>query len=76
MGIHAATVAQIFNLLYRGFVICGACENPSAQGLLSLAECNSAIQQIENLRYLPNGRATTFVRLSPFAVCKVSSVPT
>ena len=44
-------VAQICNLLYRGFAIrSGWNFEPSRTGERS-AECNSAIQQIANLRY-------------------------
>jgi hypothetical protein len=48
---HQADVAQIYNLLYRGFSIRTGSE------VLPLvrhrAECNSAIRQIANLRYGP-----------------------
>jgi hypothetical protein len=48
------SVAQIFNLLYRGFLICGALEDCQAfLKAMHPAECNSAMQQIENLRYIP-----------------------
>src|SRR5438552_18759639 len=44
-------VAQIFNLLYRRFAIGCTTENHQPRALGQLAECNSAIQQIKNLRY-------------------------
>jgi hypothetical protein len=54
---NAGKVAQVFNLLYRRFVIG---RRPTSRvpvvmaarfPFLAPAECNSAIQQIENLRY-------------------------
>ena len=44
-------VAQIFNLLYRRFAIGCATENPWPGAFGRMTECNSAIQQIKNLRY-------------------------
>jgi hypothetical protein len=44
-------VAQIFNLLYRGFEIRQVWQIKATLYFPRLAECNSAIQQIENLRY-------------------------
>jgi hypothetical protein len=46
-----SVVAQICNLLYRGFATRRACEKKAASKWPSPAECNSAIQQIANLRY-------------------------
>jgi len=47
----AEPVAQICNLLYRGFSIRKASAFPASPDCPSSAECNSAIQQITNLRY-------------------------
>jgi len=44
-------VAQIFNLLYRRLAVCGRRNTPAPQWFPGLADCKSAIQQIENLRY-------------------------
>src|SRR5205807_2387915 len=47
-------VAQTFNLRYRRFSIGSVSNGSSALVLFGRpAECNSAIQQIENLRYVP-----------------------
>src|SRR5258707_4216334 len=48
----AEIVAQICNLLYRRFAICGASRNPwHMRVFVALADCKSAIRQITNLRY-------------------------
>jgi hypothetical protein len=53
-------VAQICNLPYRGFVIRKPSEYPFAAGRTNRsAECNSAIQQITNLRYVPDEPGTS-----------------
>ena len=45
-------VAQIFNLLYRRIAFGRAPASPELSEILHrLADCKSAIQQIENLRY-------------------------
>jgi hypothetical protein len=44
-------VAQICNLLYRRIVFCNARRLETLLVLPRLADCKSAIQQIENLRY-------------------------
>jgi hypothetical protein len=47
-----AEVAQIFDLLYRRIAFWQAIERYGCAGFRGrLAECKSAIQQIENLRY-------------------------
>ena len=46
-----AFVAQICNLLYRRIAFCEPRHNPGARHFRRPAECNSAIQQIANLRY-------------------------
>jgi hypothetical protein len=43
--------AQISNLPYRGFAIRTGWKFPHLGDVRTSAECNSAIQQIENLRY-------------------------
>jgi len=50
-GQNYGDVAQIFNLLYRRFAIGCATENPRPGAFGRMTECNSAIQQIKNLRY-------------------------
>ena len=47
----ANLVAQIFNLLYRRIAFGRAWKN-QALGTTAAADCKSAIQQIENLRYV------------------------
>ena len=48
----ARKVAQIFNLLYRGFAIRLAAGSPNGVATFGRsAECNSAIRQIANLGY-------------------------
>jgi hypothetical protein len=47
----ADDVTQIFNLLYRRLAVCRRRKDSVGIGLVRLADCNSAIHQIENLRY-------------------------
>src|SRR5437588_11982255 len=48
-------LTQIFNLLYRRIVFCGRPLKPRRPGTFGQsADYKSAIQQIENLRYVPN----------------------
>ncbi len=44
-------VAQICNLLYRRFVICGARQVLEGGRIRARADCKSAIQQTTSLRY-------------------------
>ena len=54
-GDFAPVVAQICNLLYRGFTTCGASRWFESVGKFARsAECNSAIRQNEILRYEEN----------------------
>jgi len=74
-------VAQICNLLYRGFSIRKA--SAVQWAWRRAAECNSAIQQITNLRYLgrpqaqcpdaPNHRPTTASRFTFPATSRILS---
>src|SRR5258707_6271046 len=50
-GQNYGDVAQVVNLLYRRFAIGCATENPRPGAFGRMTECNSAIQQIKNLRY-------------------------
>jgi hypothetical protein len=58
-GASLKDVAQIFNLLYRRFLICRRYErmrfadSGASHPLGRPADSKSAIQQIENLRYHP-----------------------
>ena len=58
----ATEVAQIFNLLYRGFVIRKPRPTPERTMIATVADCKSAIQQIENLRYGPLSRRSENLR--------------
>ena len=50
-GAQPSRVAQICNLLYRGFATRRAQNIPGASGSPQPADCKSAIRQIANLRY-------------------------
>jgi hypothetical protein len=62
-GVRAFPVAQICNLLCRRFVIGRAAEVACAlERAGANAECNSAIQQITNLRYVERRTLNTCTR--------------
>jgi hypothetical protein len=48
---NGTKVAQIFNLLYRRIAFCCGPKTLTASRYRKPADCKSAIQQIENLRY-------------------------
>ncbi len=54
------SVAQIFNLLYRGFATRRRYKLPRVRfAFRRPADCKSAIQQIANLRYVQGGLGAT-----------------